>query len=210
MKRFGSLAILVLSLFYGAANVDARYFDPVEGRFLSEDPAGFVDGPNKYTYVHNNPVNYVDPDGLTTAVIYNGPTNGNPFGHTAIAFEGGGIYSFGNNYPLGGSLSAYLLREAPRRDTKVVILNTTPEQEAQMTKYLLQLSNKPLQKWPGNCAERTSGAMQSAGLPYSEAYPTSWPLSVLYQALGWKNALGGATYSIPKGSTQIPQILYRY
>jgi uncharacterized protein RhaS with RHS repeats len=44
----------------------ARYYDPKIGRFLSEDPEGFIDGPNMYPYVLNNPVRYVDPWGLAS------------------------------------------------------------------------------------------------------------------------------------------------
>jgi RHS repeat-associated protein len=41
-----------------------RYYDPVSGRFLSEDPRGFAgDGPNLYAYTLNNPVGWVDPMG---------------------------------------------------------------------------------------------------------------------------------------------------
>ena len=42
----------------------ARWYDPQQGRFISEDPAGFVDGLNKYAYVGNNPVSGRDPLGL--------------------------------------------------------------------------------------------------------------------------------------------------
>ncbi|MBI1884182.1 MAG: RHS repeat-associated core domain-containing protein, partial [Chlamydiae bacterium] len=41
-----------------------RERDPNTGNFLSKDPLGFDDGPNVYTYVGNNPVNYIDPLGL--------------------------------------------------------------------------------------------------------------------------------------------------
>ncbi|MCO6455657.1 MAG: pre-peptidase C-terminal domain-containing protein [Pirellulaceae bacterium] len=41
----------------------ARYYDPSTGRFLSKDPAGFVDGPNVYGYVGNRPTIIVDPSG---------------------------------------------------------------------------------------------------------------------------------------------------
>ena len=37
-----------------------RYYDPEHGRFISRDPEGFVDGPNLYSFVNNNPINYVD------------------------------------------------------------------------------------------------------------------------------------------------------
>ena len=43
----------------------ARYYHPVLERFVSEDPLEFVDGPNFYGYVENDPVNAVDPFGLT-------------------------------------------------------------------------------------------------------------------------------------------------
>lgn len=42
----------------------ARYYDPVIGRFISEDPLGFGAGVNFYAYVDNNPVNANDPSGL--------------------------------------------------------------------------------------------------------------------------------------------------
>ncbi|MGG1068175.1 RHS repeat-associated core domain-containing protein, partial [Brevibacillus parabrevis] len=45
----------------------ARYYDPKMGRFISEDTVkGQVDNPlslNRYTYVSNNPLKYVDPSG---------------------------------------------------------------------------------------------------------------------------------------------------
>jgi RHS repeat-associated protein len=41
----------------------ARYYDPTIGRFLSEDPIGFRGGINKYAYVGNRPLNFVDPFG---------------------------------------------------------------------------------------------------------------------------------------------------
>jgi len=41
-----------------------RVMDPNTGRFISEDPSGFADGPNLYSYVKSNPVNHTDPTGL--------------------------------------------------------------------------------------------------------------------------------------------------
>jgi RHS repeat-associated protein len=48
----------------------ARYYDPTPGRFLSEDPLGFVGGdPNFYAYAANSTTNFVDPFGLIIGVI---------------------------------------------------------------------------------------------------------------------------------------------
>ncbi len=47
----------------------ARYYDPEIGRWLTLDPLGFIDGPNKYLYVGNNPVNWIDAWGLTKEEI---------------------------------------------------------------------------------------------------------------------------------------------
>ena len=50
----------------GYANEGFRFRDLETGAFLSKDPAGFVDGPNLYTYVRQNPWTGFDPDGLWT------------------------------------------------------------------------------------------------------------------------------------------------
>jgi hypothetical protein len=42
----------------------ARYYDPENGRFVSEDPVRFGGGVNFYRYAGNNPTNFVDPLGL--------------------------------------------------------------------------------------------------------------------------------------------------
>jgi RHS repeat-associated protein len=42
----------------------ARYYDPAQGRFLSEDPARFSGGFDFYGYVKNDPVDFMDPTGL--------------------------------------------------------------------------------------------------------------------------------------------------
>lgn len=43
----------------------ARYYDPMTGRFESQDPLGFDAGDTDlYRYVYNEPTDAVDPDGL--------------------------------------------------------------------------------------------------------------------------------------------------
>ena len=51
-----------------------RYYDPHSGRFTAEDPIGFTSGLNFYTYVRNNPTDFVDPLGLKTPCYWAGKT----------------------------------------------------------------------------------------------------------------------------------------
>ncbi len=41
-----------------------RYYDSEIGRWISPDPIGTIDGPNLYTFAHNNPMKYIDSFGL--------------------------------------------------------------------------------------------------------------------------------------------------
>lgn len=42
----------------------ARWYDPITGRWLSNDPIGISGGLNQYVFCANNPVNFRDPFGL--------------------------------------------------------------------------------------------------------------------------------------------------
>ena len=48
--------------------MQARYYDPVIGRFYSNDPIGYRDvhSFNRYAYANNNPYRYTDPTGMTS------------------------------------------------------------------------------------------------------------------------------------------------
>ncbi|MCP5013378.1 MAG: hypothetical protein GY942_25670 [Aestuariibacter sp.] len=62
----------------------SRYYDPQIGRFTQPDPKGFIDGINRYTYVLNSPVNYVDPWGMSAST----PT---------VVADSGGYYDIGGS-----------------------------------------------------------------------------------------------------------------
>ncbi|MFQ3189206.1 MAG: RHS repeat-associated protein [Paraglaciecola sp.] len=52
--------------------MQARYYDPVIGRFYSNDPVGFRDihSFNRYAYGNNNPYKYIDPNGMASEPIW--------------------------------------------------------------------------------------------------------------------------------------------
>jgi RHS repeat-associated protein len=51
-----------------------RYYDPLAGRFLSEDPIYFQGGIDFYRYVDNDPIAFADPYGLQEPVPVPDPT----------------------------------------------------------------------------------------------------------------------------------------
>jgi RHS repeat-associated protein len=48
----------------GLVQFGARDYDPSIGRWLNKDPIRFEGGWNLYAYVGNDPINFIDPDGL--------------------------------------------------------------------------------------------------------------------------------------------------
>jgi RHS repeat-associated protein len=102
----------------------ARYYSPVLGRFVNQDPLGFAgSGPNFYEYVSDSPVNLRDPSGLC-----NDPGGGGirycvqafiPDTHVGLTgFQGdgrgpqsdGGTFRFGQdvfNVPVSNTIDSY-------------------------------------------------------------------------------------------------------
>jgi RHS repeat-associated protein len=50
-----------------------RYYDPSVGRYTRPDPVGLTGGMNRYGYVQNDPVNFIDPRGLQAGFGYYDP-----------------------------------------------------------------------------------------------------------------------------------------
>ncbi|MBI9018055.1 MAG: hypothetical protein JEZ07_12435 [Phycisphaerae bacterium] len=64
MKNVSKLLMLaVLGLILSTSTADAM-LDYQTGRWLSQDPLGYVDGVNMYGYVSSRPTHHVDPTGL--------------------------------------------------------------------------------------------------------------------------------------------------
>jgi RHS repeat-associated protein len=49
----------------GLTYMRARWYDPMIGRFVSEDPLGLGGGINPYVYANNDPINGFDPTGMS-------------------------------------------------------------------------------------------------------------------------------------------------
>jgi RHS repeat-associated protein len=58
----------------GFSYYGARYYSPWLGRWTEADPAGEIDGPNRYAYAKCSPTTATDPSGLATKKV--GPTLG--------------------------------------------------------------------------------------------------------------------------------------
>ena len=70
-----------------------RYYDPTIGRFITEDPAR--DGENWYVYAGNNPVSFVDPNGLDAIVITTSTMSVYGNAHTSVLVQdNGGIWYY--------------------------------------------------------------------------------------------------------------------
>jgi RHS repeat-associated protein len=56
----------------GQYNYRARSYSPIDGRFLNEDPRGFLAGDTDlYRYVADNPTTAIDPTGLNVFLLLN-------------------------------------------------------------------------------------------------------------------------------------------
>jgi len=78
----------------GLVYMQARYYDPAVGRFLSVDPVSAVAKFSRYTYASNNPITNIDPDGMSDIPF--GDCSKNPnCSHSFISGSDGGGTSSG-------------------------------------------------------------------------------------------------------------------
>ncbi len=105
----------------GLEYLNARYYDPQLGRFLSHDPQFWpvlidnllIDPQqlNSYSYSRNNPIVLSDPTGLSSATYNPMPKNGWSFGQIMGQFNGVNAYYNG----IGSSRTAYSCVEYAKR-----------------------------------------------------------------------------------------------
>ena len=83
----------------------SRYYSPLLGRFINEDPLGIAgSGPNSYAYVFNSPTNLVDPFGLAAPALVPAV-----FGGLTLIQGGGGAAAISGTVVETGSVGGLLV-----------------------------------------------------------------------------------------------------
>ena len=82
----------------GLTYMQARYYDPIIGRFLSADPMGYSDQLNLFAYAANDPISNIDPNGMESSNFHT--MNGGPFTHPGVGTAQQTIraFSFGADF----------------------------------------------------------------------------------------------------------------
>ncbi len=109
-----------------------RYYDPMQGRYITQDPIGLAGGMNVYSYVYNRPLNFIDPKGLDIWIEDQGPDEpalhqsiniGNPNGDYNSYSYGMGSFPNGEVYTdvkHGGEIELY---KKPLKSKMVYLIN---------------------------------------------------------------------------------------
>jgi RHS repeat-associated protein len=107
----------------GLYHMGARFYDPVVGRWLSEDPVqdNYFDPStlNYYAYVNENPITLIDPDGNVAGVaaLLLGLAV-SPGALVVVALAGAGIVAVAVGYTLGGIAADYFGRKKQEREKR--------------------------------------------------------------------------------------------
>ena len=172
----------------GLDNFDARYFGSSLGRFMSPDPDqidGFdhLESPqawNGYAYVHNNPLNATDPDGLD-CVYDNGNGTANVVRGDCISQTDNGYYVNGtvdtkSQFVLDqstGDLQFGLTDENGNYGTGTITGYADPQTSDQLSPFAQGVLSQPVLK-------NAAGIVNAAGMAEYRAAGFIFPLSTLF------------------------------
>jgi RHS repeat-associated protein len=151
----------------------ARYYDPVRGRFISEDPIGFDAGVNFYRYAGSNPILFVDPFGLDAIITY-WPNDAYGRGHLGIGVntdQTSGYYPTSHPVCLiwGCDVAGHVLNDPahhPGETPQTVTVHTTAEQDEAMQALIDQRTNNPgnYNLHGRNCAQFVEDVLTTVGV----------------------------------------------
>lgn len=133
----------------------ARYYDPTEGRFLSEDALRFASDSNFYRYANNSPTVLEDPFGLAAAPALPLPRPAPAPGPTVISLEPAAIgYLFYYDMKLGIELTRTVLAINRENDSYAKELQTI----GALNQFLLKRADErecEYQAYKKRCSEPT-------------------------------------------------------
>lgn len=85
----------------GVVGYPSRFYDPTLQRWLNPDPMGELGGINRYPFNFNNPLSFIDPDGMAPQMVtVTADLNGRPTGAGYVDYHQGQNYGIGLHGPL--------------------------------------------------------------------------------------------------------------
>ncbi|MBI4638965.1 MAG: hypothetical protein HY727_21720 [Candidatus Rokubacteria bacterium] len=156
--------------FAGLYALRARVYMPALHRFISEDPLGWLAGPNSYAYALNNPLSLTDPSGLDVTVAFYRGESPNIFGHIGVAVNSSQTVGL---YPRENSIRAAARAGVPgvvRTDERLrrgmVTIPTSPAQDQVMQAVITRaLANPPRYSLvANNCTTFVEDVLKAGGL----------------------------------------------
>jgi RHS repeat-associated protein len=169
----------------GLLYLRARYYDPAVGRFVSEDPQRFAAGLNFYSYVGNNPANYIDPSGERDVyvAIWNRQLLSGGVGHVAVVDGDGNMLlsQFPTPHGMHGintTLDWDQTVSKEGRDPDRVFDVFVPDDDA-FDQMVDDMQERPFWDWnpstsqETNCVNSAAGSLNAGGVPVDPDY--YWP-----------------------------------
>lgn len=170
-----------------------RYYDPELGRFISADAEfGTKTNPqslNPYTYVNNNPLNYIDPAGLRAAKACAYPvgtktkdgTSLTGHGFWELTYDNGEVKTIGR-YP----------RQARNNYDEIcagTVFYEWKASDTQIDKIIESVSEGPYLLVKGNCINGLERGLDILGVEYPSF--KEWGVSLPTKAVIWLESLNG-------------------
>lgn len=182
----------------------AREYHPALGRFMQTDPIGYDDGMNWYAYVGNDPIGRKDAFGLD-AIVLNDHVWGDLFDHQAILIGNPGkgwiLYSKDGSaswnkfsgpalvtivhFPGEVSLDDVLMSDVIDRYDEAYLTESTPEQDAQMSKTAGAVATSDYHFIGCNCSTVVTQALRSAGILFPTALNPHETLGYMKDSPDW-------------------------